>query len=178
MVNNGVAKIDDSFSELNIIVPAQKNWFILLFSVVWLFGWVFGFTTVLGGAFNNDMQKNGVDSFMIIWLCGWTFGGLMVLVNLFWSFFGREKLLISNNLARFEKTVFDLGQKKKFETAELKNFRFEQVDTELNNKKMFWNFKSGKIKFDYGFKTYAFGLALDDAEANHIVDLLKKRFKV
>jgi hypothetical protein len=39
----------------------------------------------------------------------------------------------------------------------------------------FWGLGPGKIKFDYGFKTYSFGLAVDDAEANYLSEELNKK---
>ena len=41
----------------------------------------------------------------------------------------------------------------------------------------FWGLGPGKIKFDYGMKTYSFGLAVDDAEANHLVEYLTNRIE-
>ena len=44
------------------------------------------------------------------------------------------------------------------------------------NRWSFWGLGPGKIKFDYGFKTYSFGLGVDDAEANYIIEILKEHF--
>ncbi|MCC6372988.1 MAG: hypothetical protein IT236_18440 [Bacteroidia bacterium] len=177
MINNGVASIEQNLSELNIEVPASKNWFTLVFSVVWLFGWVFGLVTASGSAFTNDTAKLDVESFMLIWLTMWTVGGIAVIANVLWGFFGKEKLLINSFETRFEKTIFNIGIKKKLQSSELKNFRFELIEESATNKRSFIGFGPGKIKFDYGFKTYSFGLGLDDAEAQHIVSLLRKRYK-
>ena len=36
----------------------------------------------------------------------------------------------------------------------------------------------GVVAFDYGAKTYRFGYALDDAEANRLVQAIKERFDI
>jgi hypothetical protein len=79
----------------------------------------------------------------------------------------------------FEKSVFGLGQKRKLQAAEIKNIRTEVQNGSWfgGNRWAFWGLGPGKIKFDYGFKTYSFGLALDDAEANYICGLLKEHIK-
>jgi len=35
----------------------------------------------------------------------------------------------------------------------------------------------GPIRIDYGLKTYSFGLAVDEAEAKYLIELIKKKTK-
>ena len=178
MIRNGKAKIEKTFDGLNIIVPSKKNWFILLFSTAWLGGWLFGFLMV-SGTLLSGTDLEGADSFLVFWLIAWTVGGLAIVFLLLWGYFGQEKFLIGRNEVFFEKTVFNVGKKNRLDISEIKNFRMEAVSNNWfgGNNWAFWGIGAGKIKFDYGLKTYSFGLGIDDAEANYIVGLLKEQFK-
>ena len=79
----------------------------------------------------------------------------------------------------FEKTVFGIGKKNKLDRGMIKNFRSESVKNSWlgDGRLAALGLGPGKIKFDYGLKTYSFGLGVYDAEANYIVELLKEQFK-
>ena len=179
MIQNGKAKIEKTFGELTIIIPSKKNWFALLFATAWLGGWFFGFKTVLTLLFFDNKENSGPEGFMTLWLLAWTIAGLAILAVLLWGYFGRETIKIDKGEIFFEKTVFGIGQKKRMEANEVKNMRTERTDSSWfgPNRWAFWGLGSGKIKFDYGLKTFSFGLGVDDAEANHLVEILKDYLK-
>ncbi len=179
MINNGKAKIEKSLGGLNIIIPSKKNWFALLFGTVWMGGWFFGFVSASDILFSAGTGHSGADGFMTFWLIGWTIGGLAITTILLWGYFGKEKFITDRNEIIFEKSVFGIGIKNRLEISALKNFRTEMGNDNLfgGNRWAFWGLGSGKVKFDYGFKTYSFGLGVDDAEANYIVGVLKVHFK-
>lgn len=178
MINNGKAKIEKSFGGLNIIIPSKKNWFALLFGTAWMGGWFFGFVSTSGFLFSGT-GHSGADGFMIFWLIGWTAGGLAIITLLLWGYFGQEKFITDRNEILFEKSVFGIGKKNRLEISAIKNFRTEIGNDNWfgGNRWAFWGLGPGKIKFDYGLKTYSFGLGVDDAEANYIVGLLNEQFK-
>src|SRR4051812_28316241 len=105
---NGRATINDNFDQLQIIIPSKKNWFVLLFLVVWLGGWIMGesFATEDLTQSNNNIP----DHFLYVWLCGWTIGGIVVIRMVLWVLFGKEiieagkgQLSISKKMALFVK---------------------------------------------------------------------------
>lgn len=177
MTNNGKAKINNTYGRLSITVPSKKNWFALIFGTAWIGGWYFGFRSASGFLFSG-MEHSGVSGFMSFWLIGWTVGGLAVCFMLLWGYFGQEKFVTDGNQIVFEKTVFGIGKKYILEIPATKNFRTEPQNDNWNggNRWAYWGLGPGKIKFDYGLKTYSFGLGVDDAEAYYIVELLKKQF--
>lgn len=180
MINNGKAKIEKTFEGLNIIIPSKKNWFALLFGTAWMGGWFIGFLSASGVIFSSGTGDSGTGGFIVFWLIGWTIGGIAIASMLLWGYFGQEKFITSRNEILFEKSVFGIGKKVKLEVSELKNFRTEIGNDNVfgSNRWAIWGLGPGKIKFDYGLKTYSFGLGVDDAEANYIVGLLKEQFKV
>lgn len=178
MTNNGKAKIEKTFDGLNIIIPSKKNWFVLLFGTVWMGGWFFGLS-VFGILFFSETRGFGIGWFLVFWLIAWTIAGLAIAILLLWGYFGQEKFITNSNGVSFEKTVFGIGKKNRLDISEIKNFRTDLVSSNGfgGNGLAFWGLGTGKIKFDYGLKTYSFGLGVDEAEANYIVGLLKEQFK-
>lgn len=179
MMNNGKAKIEKTIEGLRIIIPSKKNWFALLFGTAWMGGWFFGFVNASGMLFYSGIANMGASSFIAFWLLAWTIGGLVISFILLWGYFGQEKFITDRNEILFEKSVFGIGKKKRLEISAIKNFRTELSSDSWfgGNRWAFWGLGPGKIKFDYGFKTYSFGLGVDDAEANYIVGLLKEQYK-
>jgi len=177
-MNNGKAKINSGIKGFSIIIPSKKNWFALLFGTAWMGGWFFGFAIVSGIPFGGGSGQVGAKVFITFWLLAWTIGGLTIIFTLLWGYFGKESLIEDRNQILFQKTVFGVGKKNRLDKKEIRNFRTEIKSNTWygNNRWAFWGLGAGKIKFDYGLKTYYFGLGLDDAEANYIVNMLKEKF--
>ena len=179
-MNNGKATIEKNFRDISISIPSKKNWFILLFGLMWMGGWVFGFFSTSSILFTKHNTGKGIDAFLMIWLAGWTFGGIMVILTLLWGFFGKELFKLEGRQVIFSKTIFGIGQIKKLEREAIKNFRMVVIDDSFfsgkRNRLSIYGLGEGRIKFDYGFKTYSFGLGVDEAEAEHIVKLLQETF--
>jgi hypothetical protein len=174
MINNGKSKIEDSNGKLSISIPSKKNWFILIFAFFWLFGWFFGLNSVTT-EFNIGQNKDaGIDGFLIFWTIGWTLGGIAVLYLVLWGIFGKENIIIDGGICHIKKSIFNIGLLKKLDTNEIKNIRVDRIETGLisGNRWSFWGLGPGRIKFDYGLKTFSFGLGVDEAEANYIAELL------
>ena len=178
-MNNGKAKIDTGLNGLSIIIPSKKNWFALLFGTAWMGGWFFGFTSASGILLGDGIDNIGANGFIAFWLLAWTVGGLAITFILLWGYFGKESLIEDRNQVLFEKTVFGVGKKNRLDKKEIRNFRTEAGNDSWfgGNRWAFWGLGPGKIKFDYGLKTYSFGLGVDDAEANYIVDMLNEKFE-
>ena len=98
---------------------------------------------------------------------------------LLWGYFGNEKLAVNRHEVKFEKTIFGIGIKKRLIKKEVNNFRFEKINDSMfgGSRWAFWGLGPGKIKFDYGLKTYSFGLAVDDAEASYLSIELNKQIE-
>lgn len=180
ITTNGKANIEKTINGINISVPSKKNWFLLLFSSIWLIGWLVGFMFTFGMIFLRDINDDISSSlFIYFWLFMWTVGGLFIIFILLWGYFGKETFTTENNYVKFEKTVFGIGKKAKFEKTELRNFRTninENSNWFYGNQMVMYGLGPGNIKFDYGLKSYSFAAAVDEAEANYIVGLLKEIF--
>ncbi len=111
MINNGKAKIQDTFGKLIISIPSKKNWFALIFGTAWLGGWYFGFKSASSALLSGGANNIGVNGFMIFWLIGWSVGGIAIISMLLWGYFGQEQLISDNGEVNLNKTVFGIGLK-------------------------------------------------------------------
>jgi hypothetical protein len=177
MIYNGKSRIEDEYGRLSISIPSKKNWPILLFSLLWLFGWYFGFNSAFKDLNFGHNKSEGIDGFLLIWLTGWTLGGLYIIFLSLWGFFGRETIIIESGVFSLKKSIFNIGINRQLDTRQIKNIRLERIETGIfnRNQKSIWGLGPGKIKLDYGLKTYSFGLGIDDAEATYIIELLTKK---
>jgi len=176
-MNNGKARIESNFGNYSIHIPSKKNWFALIFGTMWMGGWYWGLEGALGdfGYAGHD----GADGFITLWTIAWTLGGISVIIMLLWGYFGQEKLEFDRDELKFEKTVFGVGIKKRLTIKEVSNFRFEKIEDSIfgGNRWAFWGMGPGKVKFDYGLKTYSFGLGVDDAEAVFLAKELNNKIE-
>ena len=178
MIANGKAKIENSSGRLSILLPSKKNWFTLIFGTAWMVGWYLGFqiglTTLHGKTGNPD-----AEGFTIFWLVAWTIAGISTAMLLLWGYFGLEKFIAYGGEVLFEKSVFGIGKKKRLDASEIKNIRTDNHNTGWfsSNRWAVWGLGRGKIKFDYGLKTFSFGLGVDEAESVHIVEIMKEYFR-
>ncbi len=176
-MNNGRAKIEtNSNGRLKVNIPSRKNWFALIFGTFWLGGWLFGIIMALA---TLGKSENGlIDGFMLFWICGWLVGGLAITFFLLWGYFGQEVLEFDFDEVHFKRTVFNIGTKRVLNKRDIKDFNFEKTTSNFWNGDRswaVWGLGEGKIKFDYGLKTYSFGLSLDDAEAKYLVEKLNQQ---
>lgn len=173
----GNARITNNNEGLRISIPSRKTWLLLIFGTLWLGGWAFGLSTVLDLAMAGDSGLEGFDVFLAVWLSLWTLGGLSIICLLLWGYLGKEELYIPKNKREiiFKKHILGLGLTRQLDKNQIRNFRFHEVSAALMSMRRglaMWGAGAGKIKFDYGMKTFSMGLGLDDAEANYIIYLL------
>lgn len=177
----GRAKVNFDGIRLSIKIPSKKNWSIILFSLVWIGGWFIGESYAINELLSGD--NTGVDSFLLFWLVGWTIGGLFVIAILLWSLFGQETIVIERRIFSVSKGIMDIGLfKKNYDLKSIRNLELNPEPDGTNSffgqkKKMgaLWGITGGKLRFDYGMKTIKFGMGIDEAEARHLIDEIKKR---
>jgi len=176
----GRAIINDNYDGMEIIIPAKKNWFVLVFLCFWLCGWVVGETfairevTGLGG-------HGAPDGFLTIWLCGWTVGGVFAFSTLWWNIAGKEIINIQQGVLTINKKGAIFKRLKSYDLNQAKNFRALE-DPDINNgfgrsrqASLLNPACNGTIKFDYGMETVKFGDKLYQAEGDHILGRLRAK---
>jgi hypothetical protein len=157
---------------LRASIPARRNWFILLFLMVWLGGWVFGEVSAASELLNP--KGRGPSAFLAFWLAGWTLGGAFCAGTVLWQLAGREILLVTPSELTHRVEVFGLGWTRTYQKSEVKNFRATGYSNNpfTNQRAMFppiGGSGDGPIAFDYGARTIRLAPGLEEAEAKMLV---------
>ena len=173
--SNGKATITFDGLRLKIQIPSKKNWFIIIFMIAWMGGWLMGELSAI------RQIENEVDSFLIFWLIGWTLGGGFAIAVIIWSLLGHEVITIDNQTLQIENKILNFKiLRKEYELKSLKKLELNPRQTMTDffaQKKIgeFWGMTGGKIKFDYGMKTIKFGIGIDDVEAQYLINEIAKK---
>lgn len=176
----GRATIQDNFSDLQIIIPAKRNWFIIIFVAAWLCGWFMGETFALG-ALTGLIGDNPFSIFLLFWLIAWTVGGFFAFRTFLWNLIGKEIITVGQGSLMIDKKGALLFKPKTYDLNEVRNIRVQEDNLGYNGifgtqRNSFSAFnQGGTIRFDYGLKTVKFAGGIDEAEAKFIIDKLKER---
>ena len=177
---NGRATIQDNLTDLQITIPAKRNWFIVLFVGAWLGGWVMGEVFALG-AVTGLLGTSPASLFLLFWLVGWTLGGFFAFKTFIWNLKGKEIITVGQSRLKIDKKGALLFKAKEYDLNEVKNVRVQDDNIGISGlfgrrSNDFGAFSSGgTIKFDYGLQTVRFANGIDEAEAKYLIDKLKGR---
>jgi hypothetical protein len=160
-----------------IVIPAKKNWFVLVFLPVWLTGWAFG----LAGASHelvSGRMRDEAGPFLVVWLVGWSLGGAFALYTWLWNAVGREIVGIGPGILAIRREVAGLGRTREYDLVEVKNLRVSPAPPDpfgWGGSARLGGSGTGTMAFDYGAKTVRFGGGIDEAEAATVIDELGGR---
>jgi len=163
----GRATIIEDFDYIEIIIPAKKNWLLILFLGFWIGGWLFGEITVNGTLVN--IRSGSLDFFTILWLCGWTLGGAVVIRTLIWSLFGKEIITVDRGTITIDKKGAIFYKAKTYELNEAKHFRSEEENFPTDN---FGNKISNPFNLD---KLGTMNLNMECKLSNLAIGLMKQK---
>jgi hypothetical protein len=163
---------------LPIVIPARRNWLILLFLIAWLGGWIMGEGTVSKQLLNST-DKTPV-AFLSLWLVGWTIGGTLAVGAVLWQLAGREILTIDSLSLLYRVEVFGIGRSRSFRAADVKNVRSTEYafSSFMSQRTLFPPIVGagyGPVAFDYGARTFRIAPSLDEAEARILVGEMTSR---
>lgn len=177
---SGRAILNETFNELEIIIPAKKNWFAIIFLGAWLGGWAIGEIFATGALIS--MIGEGIEFpvfFIFFWLCGWTVGGFLAIKTFIWNLIGKELISFAQGQLTIAKKGSLFSKSITFEINNIKKIRAQEVEIPFGSRNggrtSFGglNGSNGTIRFDYGLKTVKFADGIDEAEANFILEKLK-----
>jgi hypothetical protein len=175
--------LDRTADGIRAIIPAAKNWFLLLFLSVWLCGWFFGessaIATLAGHSFSGKVQPVG---FLAIWLLFWTAGGVAVVATLLWQFSGREIIALNSTRLTYRIEAFVFGRSRSYPIRDVTDLRasvspFYRLQRWGRFGLPFGADGAGSVVFDYGGRTIRMAPGLDEAEAKMLVKELSTRLK-
>jgi hypothetical protein len=179
------ATFSESSEGLLITIPANKNWFAILFLGFWLAIWLSGEVSVsrelipgrsINRAYPRPQREFGEQLFLVAWLVLWSVGGAIAVTSLLWNLAGVEKVLLGASTLTTKREVLGIGPTKEYELPSMSNLRISAGTRPSNNRlSPFQILSGGTIAFDYGARTFRFGIGLDEAEAQQVIDQLKSR---
>ena len=166
---------------LRIVIPARRNWFLVLFIAVWLTMWV-----SIGGTFAYTSLVRaglgGLGLFVLAWSAIWLVTSATMLYNLLWLAAGREVITVSERSLSTRRRIgpFRAGRCYEYTAEHIRDLR---PDAGLSGGpwgSFGWNMRWGGIgvggmAFDYGSRTHRFGDGIDEAEAKQIIAVIVQR---
>ena len=171
------ATITETPTGLLITIPANRNWFVVLFVGFWMCGWLFGEVSaiIMLARAKTPLPAN---LFMLAWLGGWSVGGAFAGYLWLWNVAGKELIALREDTLAIKSDVLGLGNVREFDLSEVCDLRIDKLSPRLtmfNYNSPAQMFGTGTIAFDYGAKTFRFGLGLDESEARQLIVRLNSR---
>jgi hypothetical protein len=176
----GRATIQDNYTDVQIVIPAKRNWFIIIFIGAWLGGWLMGEIFAIG-AVTRLFAGNPASLFILFWLIAWTVGGFFAFRTFLWNLKGKEVITVSSNQLKIDREGALLFKPKIYDLNEVKSIRVQDDNSGfgglfVGRRNDFAGFNlTGTIRFDYGLQTVKFGNGIDEAEGKYIIEKLKER---
>lgn len=160
---------------LQAVVPARRNWFVLLFMCAWLVGWAFG--EVHAAQELLSPSEHSPRLFLAAWLVAWTIGGAFALGAVLWQFAGRELITVDSTTLAHRVEAFGIGRTRSYKVTDVKNLRAAEYSANPFTNQASWfppvaGSGFGPLAFDYGARTFRLAPALEEAEAKLLVDKL------
>ncbi len=164
----GLPDIQNSLSELRIIVPAYRsiqNILIAINGFAILLIWMFYFNVPF-------FEPTQIISWIFVFI---SFGVGTTL--LLWTLFGKEELIIDSKEIKLKKTIFGLGKTKVFERRNIKEFtaNYASVKDLSNRKSVLFGGGIGRIRFFVNNKMYTLGLSLSPNQLENILQIINVR---
>jgi len=184
-----VEKLNDS---VRIILPRKKNIFRLLWFGIWLlfFGFVIssvfyilvlmiGGVTGLLGDVSADTGNNIAFIVPIVTLLGLVIilllmGGMGIYAFL-WQIAGKEIIEVNLQSLKLSRQIIRWIRSNSFSLESVSDLRVSQPRWEMTQLSPIRTLPrhNGMIAFDYGAKTFRFGLDIDEAEAKQIISAMR-----
>jgi hypothetical protein len=169
------ASVFDTPAGLVINIPSAKSWFLILFLGFCLCEWLLGEVSAIRSLAIGKMAS-GKTLFVVVWLVGWTVGGCYFIYVWLWNLAGHEIVSLTPASLTIRRDILGFGRSGEYDLPSLKNLRIAPTFGNTNSNFPKPSLVGGTIAFDYGAKTFRFGGGLDDAEASHLIDVLKSRY--
>jgi hypothetical protein len=170
------ASVSDTPGGLVIKIPARRSWVLILFVGLWLCGWVAGGSYQIYLLTSGKTQESGILS-ILGWLGMWTILGCSAIFFWIWIVAGHEIVTLTPTYLSIRREILGFGWSANYDLVSVKNLLVNRAPNSSwtggsRPRSMF----GGSIAFDYVSKTLRFGGGLDEAEASHLIELLKSRY--
>ncbi|MDQ3110812.1 MAG: hypothetical protein M3R17_13040 [Bacteroidota bacterium] len=171
---SGRAVLTDTLGELQMVISSKKNWLIIIFMSFWICGWLWGLITVSSKMLFQTAHI-GANLIILAWLVMWIIGGFFAINVVVWMIFGKEIITVGNGILTIKRTGTLFKKAKSYDLPHISNMHAKEQSLYMQRSNSVRSMLNrGAINFEYGMKTIRFG-DLDEAEARHIIELLKTK---
>lgn len=151
-------------------VPATR-----IAAVLWAAGWLVTEAAALSQGFRHGWSPGAV-----VWLAMWTATGAVVLLAIAWAAAGRpETVTVSGRGLQLRRGIGPFGRTLRFDGSVVRALRAAPprhgLLADYAAIRAFWDRGAGRIAFDAGGRTFAFGQSLDDAAVDRVCAAIASR---
>jgi hypothetical protein len=165
--------IKDTPISFEIILPSKRKG--LIFVLLGLCIIVWGIVEILA---IRSFIKIGIftsftDSEMLLlsFIVVMTIVGAIIIYVCLWNHIGKEHIIVTHSTLTVKKDIFGYGRKRIYDLNRVTHLCMRDEGGEDPLSVNLWG---GSIMFDYDSETFHFGLSLNEAEAQYIVNQLYK----
>jgi len=172
--------VTDGPGGLRLLIPAKRNWFIILFMGFWLCMWAVGEIMVPIQFLKGEIPGITV-MFVLAWLGAWTVGGAFAIYLWLWNLMGRQIITIHGHTLTTRRDIGGYGFDREYDVSQVRDLRVSAMKFnawDYSASLQFFGLGGGLVAFDYGAKTYRLGAGLDEAEANLLVGKITNRYAI
>ena len=180
----------DSF--IRVTLPSKRSIVNILWFSLWLFGWgymLYGILYVvemMSQAFQlaknttPEIQAGSglmvVGAFFLIFLLALLAMGGVVIYAFFWLIAGKEVVETNSKVLKVSRQIFAWKRTREYVTSDVKDLRVTTKQSGFGSGRSLQKLLglNGMIAFDYGAKTFRFGLEIEEAEAKQIIIAIKE----
>jgi len=140
--------------------------------------WAYGEVVIINWFLNSDGQTP--DAFFVFFACGWSLSGMLAIFIWLWNNKGREIIRISESELKRSREYVWFSRSKIYQTKHIRNLRvsdFSPSSIEMGGGMEYWGLSGGSITFDYEPGMAKIGLGIDEAEAGHIIEVIKTHYE-
>lgn len=184
-VSNARSTISHGNRNLEVSIPAKRNYFVIAFLSFWLTGWTIGGFIAIGVVLFSSTPISA-QLFLLFWLCGWFFGEVAAGSTLLWQLTGKEIISINNKGISLTSKIVSFSKSKHYHINNIRNLGIASTNSSTpfntNNSvanpmlSKFLSFvpTTGQLSFSNGMKTIRFAAEVDEAEAQQILAAIIK----
>ncbi len=155
---------------LGIEIPANLNYFTLLFLSFWLILWTRGAIMTGSNLFFSGLPISE-NLFQLLWMIIWSVSWLGAILMILWQLFGYEMIFITAGSLVIEKRLFFLISRKIFAIDQISDMKINKLSRSQKQKS---SIGESSVSFNFDGKTIHFALDLGLADIYGLLEILKK----
>jgi hypothetical protein len=159
------AMVRDTYLEISIQV--LKNIYVIVPLIISAIVWAYGLTFIVDKVFQSyrTLIEMGIAGMLFFWLI---LGGL-IFSTLYWIFFGRERIIVTEDTVQVEKPIHLYRRRRVYPTDQISRIRVAHELFKVRRNGEWEDDRRPVLQFETPFKQVTFGRGLKPEEAEFIL---------